>query len=128
LEAIPKNGLKKRSDKLKYLMAILGVVVLIVAINPNIIDEFSNLDYSYNINIEDQNCDTLSDMIKGLELQNVFGAKSKVITIRDSVELNRSENLLRCKGTILTSSGLRVEQEFFLQIEQDEYFYGVGNQ
>lgn len=112
---------------MKYLMAILGVIVLIVALNPNIIDELSNLDYAYNMNIENQNCDTLSDMIRGLELQNIFGAKSEVIKIRDSVELGRSENSLTCKGTILTSSGARVEQEFFLEIDGAEYFYGVGD-
>ena len=109
-------------------MAILGIAVLIVALNPNIMDKLSNLDYVDSINIEDQNCDTLSDMIRGLELQNIFGAKSEVIAIRDSMELNRSKNSLRCEGTILTSSGIRVDQEFFLEIDGDEYFYGVGGQ
>lgn len=111
---------------MKYIMAILGVVVLMVALSPNIIDELSNLDYAKNINIDDQNCDTLSDMLKGLELQNIFGAKSKVITIRDSVELERTDYKLECKGTILTSSGNRAEQKFFLEIDGAEYFYGVG--
>lgn len=113
---------------MKYLMAILGVIVLIVAINPNIMDDLTNLDYADSINIQDQDCDTLSDMVRGLELQNIFGAKSKVMTIRDSVELNRSENNLRCKGTVLSSNGLRLEQEFFLEIDGDQYFYGVGGQ
>lgn len=113
---------------MKYLMAILGVIVLMTFINPDIIDELSNMNENYIINLEDEDCDTLADMIRGLELQNVFGAKSEVIRIRDAIELSRSDNTLRCKGTILTSSGLRVEQEFFLEIEGLEYFYGVGTQ
>ena len=112
---------------MKYPIAILGIIFFIAALGPNITDDLQKLADDDSLNVEDLNCDTLSNMIRGLELQNIFGTKSRVLRIRNSVELNRSENILRCRGTVLTSNGLQMEREFYFELDGFEYFYGVGN-
>lgn len=111
---------------MRYIIVILGIVVLVATFNTKILESLSNLDQKLEVNIVEQDCDMLAEMLIGLELQNVFGAKSKVLAIRDRMEKIRSETLLICEGKVLSSNGLRLVQEYFLEVDGDQYFYGIG--
>ena len=111
---------------MRYVFGILGVLVLIITLSPNLFEELSEFDLTIQIDVENQDCDSLADMLIGLELQNVFGAKSEIVAIRERVEKTRSETSLICEGKILASSGMRVVEDYFLEVDGDQYFYGVG--
>lgn len=111
---------------MKYFLLILAILLTFSMVKPGFFDGLDSLNQPVITNLEDIDCITLSDMVIGLELQNVFGATSEILNIKDILELKRTKDILLCEGEILSSSGMRFRQQFFIEEVRGEYIYGVG--
>lgn len=111
---------------MKYLLLILAVLLTLSIIKPGLLDGLESFSQPVVTSLEEIDCITLSDMVIGLELQNVFGATSEILNIKDMLELKRTKELLVCEGEILSSSGMRFRQHFYIEEVRGEYIYGVG--
>lgn len=111
---------------MKYAFLILGVIIVTVAVNPNIFQNLNEFGMPTISRIEKEKCDGLAKRLIGMELQNIFGAKSEVVDIREIKEVSRTKQKLVCSGIILTTTGLSIQRPYFLEINNDKYFYGIG--
>lgn len=105
---------------MRYLIVIIGLIALASVLFPGLSREFLAVD-----KIENQTCDTLADIVTGLELQNLFGAKSTVLSIKDRKEVSRTASELICEGELVSSGGIRSRREYFIEENGDDFLYGV---
>lgn len=111
---------------MKYFLLLLAILLTLSMVKPGFFDGFDSLNQPVVTSLEEIDCITLSDMVIGLELQNVFGATSEILNIKDRLELKRTKYMLVCEGEILSSNGMRFRQHFYIEEVRGEYIYGVG--
>lgn len=80
---------------------------------------------SIETNIENYDCQAAADLVKGLELQNEYGAKYEILTLKDLSQDSKTDKKIVCHGQIMTTVG-----EYFgiLSVEDvggNEIFYSV---
>lgn len=58
--------------------------------------------------IEQYDCQMVADLVKGVELQNAFGAKSKILKIDDLSQKFKTAEEIVCSAWVTTSRGERL--------------------
>ena len=100
----------------KRLLAACGGLLLVfvaVAFAKEITSKVRGfLDYAIELTepltIDNYDCDDVASEVKNQEFRNAFGAVYKVILVRESIEIERSDTKLSCQMTSLLSNGNEV--------------------
>ena len=69
-----------------------------------IVSEISKTIY-VETNIENYDCQAVADLVKGLELQNGYGAKYEIVALKDLSQDSKTDKKIVCHGQIVTTGG-----------------------
>ena len=70
-------------------------------------DSFMLSDLFEPTDVTSYDCERLANYFEGRSLQNIFGGSFKVLEINDVQTISRTEDRLRCHGTVMLSNGSR---------------------
>lgn len=89
-------------------------------------DSFMISDLFEPTDVTSYDCAKLANYFEGRNLQNVFGGSFKVLEITNVQKISRTDDRLRCHGTVLLSNGDK--RRMSLQVytsEKDRTLYEI---
>ena len=109
--------------KPSWLNVVIGVTLWITVV---VSHEYIRDSNTSNVadSLDNYGCDSLVENLPGTYMQNSFGAKMEFLQITSIVEINRSEDSIRCNGDAILSTG-RSSFTAELFFNGDEVFYEV---
>lgn len=85
-------------------------------------------NYSKSRSISEMNCEKIEKNAEGAKLKNIFGKVTKVLQVKNSIEISRSDNKIICLGEVKLDSGrenVKLRMEYSKEDGKFWYRYSV---